>query len=157
MDTERDVRATTIQMLEMLDRLISVVRAKQAAAVGSDEFVQQAREAERLSGMVFRSAGIQLRMAEASASAVQRGEMAPGRPIDVESRPLDRILANWREAQRRLEIALPGSREAAAASEEIERLREEYQATHDAVREGILNGEVTPDGRHVTQGLSTRS
>jgi hypothetical protein len=29
--------------------------------------------------------------------------------IDVEPRPIDRILANWREAQLRLEIAAPGS------------------------------------------------
>ena len=128
METERDFRATTDQMLEMIDRLSGIERAKQAAEVGSPEFIEHAREAEHLSRMVFRWAGMQLQMAEASAGAVQRGEMGPGRLIDVQPRPLDRILANWREAQLRFEIARPGSPESARASEEIERLREEYQA-----------------------------
>ncbi len=131
MSQERDFRATTDQMLEMIERLRAVELAKQASPVGSDEFIEQAREAERLSRMVFRWAGIQLQMAEASALAVQRGEISPGRLLDVEPRPLDRILANWREAQLRFEIARPGSPEAVAASEEIERLREEYQAVHE--------------------------
>jgi hypothetical protein len=131
MSQERDFRATTDQMLEMIERLRGAELAKQAAPVGSDEFIEQAREAERLSRMVFRWAGMQLQMAEASTLAVQRGELSPGRLLDVEPRPLDRILASWREAQLRFEIARPGSPEAVAASEEIERLREEYQAAHE--------------------------
>jgi hypothetical protein len=48
---------------------------------------------------------------------------------------MDVVLAAWREPQLRLEIATPGSSEAAAAAEAVERLREEYQATFDAKRE----------------------
>lgn len=131
MNRERDFRATTDQMLEMLARLTSIEKAKQALPLGSDEFIEKAREAEHVSRLVFRWAGVQLQMAEASAVAVQRGELAAGRLLDVELRPLDRILASWREAQLRFEIARPGSSEAAAASDEIERLREEYQAVHE--------------------------
>lgn len=57
--------------------------------------------------------------------------VSSGSSIDVEPRPLDRILANWREAQLRFELATPGSPEAEAATADIERLREEYQATHE--------------------------
>ena len=54
------------------------------------------------------------------------------RLINVEPRPLDRVLAHWREAQLRLEIAKPGSPEAEEAVRDIERLRDEYQAGHEA-------------------------
>jgi hypothetical protein len=43
------------------------------------------------------------------------------------------ILANWREAQLRLEIARPGSPEASSAADGIERLREEYHAAHEVL------------------------
>ena len=52
------------------------------------------------------------------------------RLINVEPRPLDRVLAQWREAQVRLELATPGSPASEAAVQDIERLREEYQAGH---------------------------
>lgn len=128
---ERDFRAYTDQMLAMLDRLRAIERAKQETPVGTDDFIAQAREAEHLSRMVFRWAGVQLQMAEASPGAVVRGELAPGPLSLVEPRPLDRILANWREAQLRFEISRPGSPEAAAAAEEVERLREEFRAAQD--------------------------
>jgi hypothetical protein len=46
---------------------------------------------------------------------------------------MDRILANWREAQLRFELAQPGSPEAEVATSDIERLREEYQAAHETI------------------------
>ena len=81
--------------------------------------------------MVFRWAGMQLQMAESSAGAVQRGEMRRDPLTSVQPRPLDRILANWREAQFHFELARPGSPEAVAAMDEVERLREEFHATQD--------------------------
>jgi hypothetical protein len=129
---ERQFRATTDQMLQMIDRLRAVELDKQASTLGSPEFIAHAEEAERLSRMVFRWAGMQLQMAESSAGAVQRGEMSREPLTSVEPRPLDRILANWREAQLRFEIAKPGSPEAAAAAEQVERLREEFHAVQDA-------------------------
>ncbi len=68
-------------------------------------------------------------MAERAAERRARGELTDAeRLIDVQPRPLDVILSNWREAQLRLEIARPGSLEAQTASDDIERLREEYQS-----------------------------
>lgn len=118
-------------MLAMIDRLRSIESEKQAVELGSPEFVALAIEAERLSRMAFRWAGMQLQMAEASAGAVQRGELSRVPLIDVKPRALDVILANWREAQLRFELAQPGSPEAAAAAEEVERLRVEFHATQE--------------------------
>jgi hypothetical protein len=128
MDGERQFRATTDQMLLMIERLRGVEQQKQQAPLGGPEFIGHAHEAERLSRMIFRWSGMQLQMAEASSGAVQRGEMGGGPLAAVEPRPLDRILANWREAQFRFELATPGSPEAAAAMDDVERLREEFQS-----------------------------
>ena len=52
---------------------------------------------------------------------------------DIEPQPMDHLLARWREAQIRLEIAKPGSLEATRAVSDIERPREEYQMAHEAI------------------------
>ena len=132
MSGEREFRATTDQMLDMIDRLRELEQAKQRVDFGSGEFVAIAADAESLARVVFRWAGMQLQMAEASAGAVQRGESSGEPLVNVKPRPLDRILANWREAQLRLEMARPGSAEAAAAADAVERLREEFKATEAA-------------------------
>lgn len=134
---DREFRATTDQMLAMIDRLREIEQAKQQVEFGSAEFIAMAVDAEHLSRVVFRWAGMQLQMAEASAGAVQRGEVSSEPLENVESRPLDRILANWREAQLRFEIARPGSPEAAAAADAVERLREEFRATERAKFESL--------------------
>ena len=132
MSDEREFRATTDQMLDLIDRLREVEQAKQQAEFGSAKFIAIAADAERLSQIVFRWAGMQLQMAEASAGAVQRGESSAQPLSNVQPRPLDRILANWREAQLRFEISRPGSPEAAAAADAVERLREEFKAAESA-------------------------
>jgi hypothetical protein len=127
-------RATTDQMFDFLEQIEAHERAKQESPMGSPEFVQEARDVERLSRLVFRWAQLELQMAQEAEGRVSRGESpADVRLTNVQPRPLDRILANWREAQLRLEIATPGSDEAQTASEEIERLREEYQVAHEVV------------------------
>jgi hypothetical protein len=72
-------------------------------------------------------------MVQGSTGQVGRGEQSSAPLSEVIPRPLDRILAVWREAQLRFEIARPGSPEAAAAADEVERLREEYHGA-DALR-----------------------
>jgi hypothetical protein len=98
--------------------------------VGSPRFIEAAENASELSRLTFRWAQMQLEMARSVQA--QDGVAADVRLINVEPRPLDRVLAHWREAQLRLEIAVPGSPESEAAVRDIERLRIEYQAGHEA-------------------------
>ena len=134
-------------MLEMLERLQAIELEKRRFPMGSDGFVAQAAEAERLSRVIFRWSGLQQQMADESVGAVERGDMQ-GVPITaVEPRPLDRILAAWREAQIRLEIARPGSPEAETATADIERLRDEYQAASEAQGTGPSKGGIGEAGR----------
>ena len=128
MHSDSDFRAATDQMLDMIQRLSGLERAKQDTPVGTDEFIRLAHETQQLARVVFRWADMQLQMAERSPEAVRRGELSGGRLSSVQARPLERILASWREASLRLEIAKPGTVEAAAAADDVERLREEFRA-----------------------------
>jgi hypothetical protein len=129
-----EFRATTDQMLEIIENLRAVEQQKRHVAVGSPEFLDAAKRAEELSRLAFRWAQMQLEMALDTQNRIGAGQI-PGdvHLVDVQPRRIDRILANWREAQLRLEIAALGSPEAQAAARDIERYREEYQVAHDAV------------------------
>ena len=132
MADETEIRAVSDKMLANLERLAALEHAKRAMTVGTDEFVAAAQEVETLSRLVFRWSGLQMQLAAESKQAVSSGQIPAIPLVDVHPRPLDRVLALWREAQIRLEIAHPGSPEAQSAAEDIERLREEYHATTDA-------------------------
>ena len=132
-----EFRATTDTMLDIIDQLRAAEEKKQQVPVGSPEFLRTAKMAEELSRLAYRWAGLQLTMALSTPERIASGQLdGDVRLITVQPRPLDRILAHWREAQFRLEIAALGSPEAEAATREIERLREEYQASHEAAVQG---------------------
>jgi hypothetical protein len=132
MADERELRATSDQMVAILERLGRIEQDKREVAVGSPEFVAMAVEVERLARILFRWSGFQMQLATASVDAVERGDASAVPLTTIHPRPLDRVLALWREAQFRLELAQPGSPEAEMASNDIERLREEYHATMEA-------------------------
>jgi hypothetical protein len=126
-----EFRAFTDQMLAYIDQFRAAEERKRSVEVGSPEFIAAAEEASELSRLAFRWAQMQLEMARAMQA---NGDQVASdvRLVDVVPRPLDRVLAHWREAQLRLEMARPGSPEADAAVKDIERLRDEYQAGHEA-------------------------
>jgi hypothetical protein len=124
-----EFRAIADQLLDILEQLRAYEIRKRGEPLGSDEFVALAEEAEVQGRLVFRWTGMQLEMAREAASGRAQGRLDPDvRLTDVRPRPIDRILAAWREAQIRLEIAKPGTPEAAEAAERVERLRDEYAA-----------------------------
>lgn len=129
-----ELAATSDKLYEILGQLRDVEARKRRHQPGSAEFIELAHEAERLSRIVFRWTEFQADIAEDSPAARARGEMS-GRPIDeLEPRRLDRILADWREAELRLSQAKPDAPEARDASRRIERLREEYRMLQDRLR-----------------------
>jgi len=134
MSNRGEFRATTDQLLTIIDELHTLERRKQTTALGTPEFVELAVKAADQAKLVFRWCQMQLEMAlEASARLVSGEETPNVHLIKVVPRAIDRILASWREAQFRLEIARPGSPEAMSAADDIERLREEYQVAHEAI------------------------
>ncbi len=131
MQSEGELRASSDQMLDMLARLVGIESFKRTLPPGSPGFVGQAEDAERLSRLVFRWSQLQLDLARQAVGAAERGELSRRSLEDIPPRRLDQILTEWREAQLRLEIATPGSPEAATASNDVERLREEYRAAQE--------------------------
>ncbi len=133
-----ELRAVADQFLAVLAELRATEERKRNETLGSDEFVSLAEAAEAQGRLVFRFTGLQLELARTAAERRAQGGLQQDlRLTDVQPRALDRILAAWREAQLRLEIAAPGSAEADAAADQIERLRDEYRAitaskAHDA-------------------------
>ena len=125
-----EFRATTDTMLDIIDQLRAAEERKQQVEVGSDEFLLTAKKAEDLSRLAYRWASMQLAMALDTQFRISNGELdGETRLSTVTPRPLDRVLANWREAQFRLEIRSPRlTRSPRTAAREIERLRDEYQA-----------------------------
>jgi hypothetical protein len=126
-------RAATDEMLDIIDDLRATEDVKRRAPIGSPEFLAAARRSEELGRLAFRWAQMQLRMAHEIRERIAAGDVPGEVRLDtVAPRPLDQVLAQWREAQLRLEIAQPGSAEAEAAVRDIERLRDEYRAGHEA-------------------------
>ncbi len=130
-ESDGEYRAASDLMLGTLRRLREIEEAKRRVGVGTPEFVRFAAECEALSRRVFTWSRFQQMLAEGSPTARVRGNVS-GRPIeDLVARPLDRILAAWREAEVRFRDAMPGSPEAQQAAADIERLRAEYHDTQD--------------------------
>jgi hypothetical protein len=144
MPNRGEFRATTDQFLEIVDEVRALEMRKRAAGMGTPEFVEIAAKTADQARLAFRWAQMQLEMAHAAANRLERGEL-PGNIhlIEVTPRPIDTILAHWREAQLRLEIARPGSPEATAAVDDIEKFREEYQVAHELV---VASEQASVDG-----------
>jgi hypothetical protein len=148
MPTRQEFRATTDQMLEILDELRTLEHQKRATPVGSPEFLDLAERAAEHGRLAFRWSQLQLQMAHESVARAAKGKQEAGiHLVDVEPRPMDRILALWREAQIRLEIAAPGSPEASASASDIERLREEYAIATELRADEADELAKPPDGK----------
>jgi hypothetical protein len=122
----QELRAVSDKMLDMLQRMKVVEQAKREMDLGSDEFVRLAKEVDELARVVKLWAQHQMDLARQLSVARQEGTVEAVRLTDVKSRPLDRILVDWREAEMRLSGTQAGSPEAQRASADIERMREEY-------------------------------
>lgn len=135
MTDQREAHALSDQMLEWINGMQEAETAKHDLPLGSPEFVAKAVEVERVSRLAFRWSQLQLQVAQEAARRREAGELTGSEPLaNFEPRALDTILANWREAQLRLEVAPFGSPDAQRAADDIERLREEYQAGFVAQR-----------------------
>jgi hypothetical protein len=125
-----EIRAAADHMLELMDEVRLAEEQKREVPLGSEAFVELAVRVAMRARVVSRWADLQLQLAKDTPYGVEDVSIADLRP-----RPLERILALWREAQIRLELAPPGSPAAAQAVEDIERLRNEYQAGFELRRE----------------------
>lgn len=130
------VRAISDKMLALIERLNAIEQGKQKLTIGTEEFVKLAEEADQLSRVVKAWAEHQLEVAYQLREQRQNGEGEDVRLVDVEPRQLDRILADWREAEIRLSTTEQGTPAAVEAEADVARLRDEYRAAQDQKRVG---------------------
>ena len=125
-----EIRAAADHMLELMDEVRNAEERKREVPLGSEAFVELAVRVAMRARVVSRWADLQLQLAQSIPFGVEDVSISDLRP-----RKLERVLALWREAQIRLELAPPGSSAASQAVDDIERLRNEYQAGFELRRE----------------------
>ena len=135
-DTGQALRETSDALLRDLDVLSTIEEEKRSLEPGDPRLVQLASRIEEIAQRVLVGSVRQRQLTEEITDQVEAGSpQAPDAPIEDTPRPMQAILADWREAERRAAAALPGSAEAAEAEALVSRLRDEYRRAHQAARE----------------------
>ncbi len=118
-----EVRAAADHMLELIDEVRRAEELKREVPLGSEAFVELALRVSTVARVASRWADVQLDLAQSIPYGVEDVSIASVSPL-----PFERVLAIWREAQIRLELAPPGSPDATHAVDDIERVRNQYPA-----------------------------
>ena len=133
MEIEQDLRFTSDEMLRALERLRELEERKRKLTPGTKSFLKLAEEVEQLAATVFDRTREQTLGADRSVALREQAGVEP-RPIDEVPpiRELHLILAEWRDAERRLTEAVPDTIQASDAEADVERLRQEYRRAAQA-------------------------
>ncbi|HEX3428055.1 MAG TPA: hypothetical protein VHS36_04550 [Candidatus Limnocylindrales bacterium] len=134
-DTGQALRETSDALLRDLDVLSTIEEQKRVLEPGDPQLVELATRIEEIAQRVLVGSVRQRRLTEVVNTEVRRGSPgAPDASIADTPRPIQAILADWRQAERRLAVATPGSAEALEAEALVNGLREEYRQAHEAAR-----------------------
>jgi hypothetical protein len=129
------LRATSDALLSDLDALQALEQEKRAIQPGDPQLITIAARIEQLASRVLGTSIQQSRLSERAHQLVKAGSPeAPDAPIEDTKREMRAILADWRDAERRAELAQPRSTDALAAAADIERLRTEYREAFEEAR-----------------------
>jgi hypothetical protein len=130
MDLENQLRSASDETLRTLEELQRLETEKRGLEPGTPRFVKLADEIERLAVYVFSQTSAQQTLAHRTHAAKDAGVDLP--PIEEISatRDVSEILAEWRDAERRLAATSADSAEHALAAGDVRRLRDEYHRAH---------------------------
>jgi hypothetical protein len=133
LEIETGLRVASDRILTTLEQLDSLESEKRRLKPDSERFQLLSREIERLAAEIFAQSHAEQALGEqAQAAAARSGTDLPSIDDSIAARDLSAILAEWRDAERRLQLAAPDSAEHSIASGDIRRLREEYQRAYSA-------------------------
>jgi hypothetical protein len=132
MTTDPELRGASDGLLEKLGLLHDLEMRKRLARPGTPQFIQLSRDVEAAAREVL---AVSARQTDLAVETITSPEPS-GRPIEAIEPPRDvaSILAEWREAERRLGAAAPESDGFRQAAADVERLRTEYRRAFDAHR-----------------------
>lgn len=135
------LRATSDALMRDLADLQALEEEKRHLEPGSPRLVRLAEEIEALAVRVMGSSMRQRRISQQVEAMVDEGAPdAPDTSIAETPREIHVVLAEWRDTERQLAEAVPGSPEADVAERTIERLRREYRQAHEAARHKTVDG-----------------
>ncbi len=129
MTDEFELRTTSDAFLARVERLHRLEERKRTFTPGTPDMVRITREVEKLTAEVHQYARRQTELAELAGKR-RASRMRP--IVLVPPRDIDQILAEWREAERSVSAATPGTAEWESAIADVERLRNEYGRAHAA-------------------------
>jgi hypothetical protein len=132
MDLEQDLRSVSDEMLRTLDQLQRLEHQKRSESPGTPRFVRLATEIEKLAAMVFAQTTTQQSLAQKSAQVGKQGVDIASINETQATRDVAVILAEWREAERRLASSAIETADHAKAAGDVRRLREESHRAYKA-------------------------
>ena len=134
METGQALRETSDALLRDLDVLVAIEEEKRTLEPGDDRLVELAGRIEEIAQRILSGSVRQHQLTQVVNAQVEAGSAgAPETSIEDTPRPIQAVLAEWREAERRHLAAEPGSAEAAEADALVARLRDEYRRAHEAL------------------------
>jgi hypothetical protein len=136
----RALRDTSDELIRDLEALATLEEEKRQIAPDDTRVVDLATRIEDIAKRVLVASGRQRELTEQIHRIADAGSAAdPPTSIEATPRPIAAILADWRDAERRLEGTKSGSAEEREVEILVDQLREEYRAAHDsATRENPL-------------------
>jgi hypothetical protein len=135
LDTARSLRATSDALLRDLDVLVAIEEEKRTLEPGDPRLVELATRIDEIAQRILSSADHQVDLTRRATAEVSSGSPdAPATSIEETPRPIQAILTEWRDAERRAAAAEPGSADAAEAEALVQRLRAEYRRAQDQAR-----------------------
>jgi hypothetical protein len=133
MELEQELRSTSDELLRRLERLRELEVEKRNLKPGTEHFRAIARDIEMLAAGVLTKTVEQEQLADESLELRRATGSAAPPIVDVPPvREPSAILAEWREAERRLADAPAGTIEHDEARAEVDRLRDEYRRAYRA-------------------------
>ena len=135
METSQALRQTSDALLRDLEVLTTIEEEKRTLRPGDPRLVELAGRIQEIAERVLSGTVRQHQLSQVVNVQVElNSPEAPRAPIEATPRALTAILAEWRDAERRLASAEPESAEAAEARALTEALRDEYRRAYDAAR-----------------------
>jgi hypothetical protein len=129
-DTGAELRRTSDDVLRNLDALSALEEQKRTVQPGDPRLVTLAKEVEALAAKVLVASVRQRNLATNLNNDPAAAAATP--PINERTRPAAEILKAWRDAERALAAAAPGSADEATARAAIEQCREEYRQAFES-------------------------
>ena len=129
MDTEGQLRSVSDELLGALEQLRALETEKRSVSPSSRRFKRLAHEVERLAESLAVTVAEQVELGD-EAEEEREASGRPAVPIDEIPRDVATILAEWRDAERRLLLTAADSDEQRTARADVERLKSEYQGAH---------------------------